>query len=75
MTKKKQTTPKAVFRIWIISAEKYYATGYRLKTSWHKKGWAIEAAKKAAETYGADNLQIHEFPIKEVIIYSLKDLI
>ena len=69
-------TPKANYKVFIISQNKYYSGGYRSKATWVNLGWAINAAKDAAKRCGGiSNIEIHEFPMSISIKHSLSDLI
>ncbi len=57
--------PKNVIKIWITSIKKYYSTNN--KASWTSPSWAHAAAHNAAKRHGEANIEIHIFPVQEVV--------
>lgn len=62
--------PKNIYKVWITSKEMFYSTNK--KTSWTSEAWASNAAFDASRMYGAQNIEIHVFPVTsaEVIPYT-----
>lgn len=63
--------PKMNYKVFNTATNKYVSNGYRSKSTWQSVVWAMAAAEKIAKRHGAENIEIHLFPIESATRVSL----